>query len=86
MRRAADQGLRQFNQGRSKRGTGSFSFKKNWGFEPTALSYDFHLVRADSIPQNNPNNPKYRLMIEAWRRMPRWAVNRLGPLTSVGLG
>ncbi|MCP5264926.1 MAG: FemAB family PEP-CTERM system-associated protein [Burkholderiaceae bacterium] len=86
MRRAADQGLRQFNYGRSKRGTGSFSFKKNWGFEPTALSYDFHLVRADSIPQNNPNNPKYRLMIEAWRRMPRWAVNRLGPLIVRGLG
>ena len=86
MRRAADAGLRRFNYGRSKRGTGSFDFKRNWGFEPTPLSYHYHLVGRDSIPENNPLNPKYRLMIETWRRMPRWFVEWLGPHLVRALG
>ena len=36
MRRACERGMRVFDYGRSKRGTGSFDFKKNWGFEPPA--------------------------------------------------
>ncbi len=86
MRRAAERGYRNFNYGRSKRGTGSFDFKKNWGFEPTPLRYDYLLLRGDAIPQNNPLNPKYRLLIGAWRKMPRWVVNRAGPLIVRGLG
>src|SRR3569833_506396 len=33
MRRACERGRKVFDFGRSKRGTGSFDFKKNWGFE-----------------------------------------------------
>jgi len=25
------------------------------------------LYKRDAVPQNNPSNSKYRLMIEAWR-------------------
>ena len=38
MRRACARGLRVFDYGRSKQGTGSFAFKKNWGFEPHAAA------------------------------------------------
>ncbi len=38
MRRACERGVRVFDYGRSKRGTGSFDFKKNWGFEPEPLA------------------------------------------------
>ena len=86
MRRGADRGARVFNYGRSKRGTGSFSFQKNWGFQPTPLSYEFRLGAGKEVPQNNPNNPRYRLLISTWRRMPRWAVNAAGPLLVRGLG
>jgi len=41
MRRACERGVRVFDYGRSKRGTGSFDFKKNWGFEPSPLAYEY---------------------------------------------
>jgi len=79
MRRACQRGLKVFDYGRSKQGTGSFSFKKNWGFEPTPLHYEYRLYKRDSIPQNNPNNAKYKLLISTWRRMPIGLANWLGP-------
>ena len=86
MRFAADRGCRWFNYGRSKKGTGQFDFKSHWGFEPTQLAYTYELVRADQMPQNNPTNPKYRMLIATWRRLPRWLVNAAGPYLVRGLG
>ena len=80
MRRACERGVRVFDYGRSKRGTGSFDFKKNWGFEPVALAYEYQLVGSDTVPQNNPLNPKYRAFIALWRRLPRKVANAVGPL------
>ena len=54
MRRACARGLKVFDYGRSKKGTGPYAFKKNWGFEPTQLHYAYRLYKSDSIPQNNP--------------------------------
>ncbi|OOG21966.1 peptidoglycan bridge formation protein FemAB [Thioalkalivibrio denitrificans] len=86
MRRACERGYRVFDYGRSKVGTGSYSFKKNWGFEPEPLHYEYHLVRAKSVPDINPLNPKYRLFIAAWKRLPLPVANLLGPMISRGLG
>ncbi len=86
MRRACARGLRVFDYGRSKRGTGSFEFKKNWGFEPEPLHYEYWLASGDRIPQNNPSNPKYKALIALWRRLPRPVANFLGPYLSRHLG
>ena len=86
MRRAAEDGRRLFDYGRSKRDTGSYSFKKNWGFEPEPLYYEYHLVRAKQIPDINPLNPKYRLFIAGWKRLPLPVANWLGPWISRALG
>jgi FemAB-related protein (PEP-CTERM system-associated) len=86
MRRACERGCQVFDYGRSKRGTGSFDFKKNWGFEPRTLNYEYRLWRGRDIPQNNPSNPKYRLFIAMWRRLPRGVANRLGPHIVRNLG
>ena len=86
MRRSCGRGLKVFDYGRSKQGTGSFSFKKNWGFEPTPLHYEYRLYKRDSVPQNNPANAKYRLLIETWRRMPIGLANWLGPFVVRNLG
>lgn len=86
MRRACARGLKVFDYGRSKQGTGSYSFKKNWGFEPTPLHYEYQLYKRDAIPQNNPSNAKYRLMIETWRRLPIGLANWLGPFVVRNLG
>jgi len=86
MRRATKRGCKVFDYGRSKRGTGSFDFKKNWGFEAEPLHYEYRLYRRDSVPQNNPNNAKYRLFIEGWRRMPVRLATWLGPYIVRNLG
>jgi len=86
MRRATERGCRVFDYGRSKRGTGSFDFKKNWGFEPEPLAYEYALLRGDRIPENNPLNPKYRAFITLWRRLPIPVANRLGPYIVRSLG
>jgi FemAB-related protein (PEP-CTERM system-associated) len=86
MRRACERGLLVFDYGRSKRGTGSFDFKKNWGFEPSPLHYEYRLIRSKRVPEVNPLNPKYRLLIKLWQRMPLSLANRVGPLIARSLG
>jgi FemAB-related protein (PEP-CTERM system-associated) len=86
MKRAAARGIRLFDYGRSKVGTGPYSFKKNWGFEPQPLHYEYYLVKAKEMPNVSPTNPKYSLMINVWRRMPLGLSRLLGPLIARNLG
>ena len=86
MRLACERGLKTFDYGRSKQGTGSYSFKKNWGFEPAPLHYEYRLYKRDQVPQNNPSNPKYKLLINTWRRMPLALANWMGPFVVKYLG
>ena len=86
LRRACARHLKIFDYGRSKKGTGSYAFKKNWGFEPQQLNYNYRLYRSDAIPQNNPSNAKYKLLIATWRRMPIGLANWLGPFIVRNLG
>jgi FemAB-related protein (PEP-CTERM system-associated) len=86
MRRAAQRGCQTFDFGRSKAHTGAFAFKKNWGFEPQWLEYEYWLRPGTRIPSKNPSNPKYSLLIEAWKRLPLPVANALGPLLIRGLG
>lgn len=79
MKRACEKGCRVFDYGRSKRGTGSYDFKKNWGFEPTQLNYEYLLHKAKKVPEQNPLNPKYQLFIKAWRKLPLKLANAIGP-------
>ena len=84
--RAADRGLRVFDFGRRKRGTGSFDYKTYWGFAPEPLSYQYRLMTRNDLPEINPLNPKYRLMVGAWRRLPLTVANLLGPLVARQIG
>jgi FemAB-related protein (PEP-CTERM system-associated) len=86
MRRAAGRGYRLFDFGRSKLGTGAFAFKHNWGFEPEKLHYRYRLAPGATIPDHNPLNPKYRLFIAAWKKLPLPLANLLGPPIVRGLG
>jgi FemAB-related protein (PEP-CTERM system-associated) len=86
MRRAAARGCALFDFGRSKQGTGAFSFKKNWGFTPEPLQYRFLLAPGEVFPEVNPLNPKYRLMIAAWKKLPLPLANLIGPVLVRGVG
>jgi FemAB-related protein (PEP-CTERM system-associated) len=86
MQRAADRGARLFDFGRSKQDTGSYHFKKHWGFQPEPLPYAYHLVRATEIPNVSPTNRKYSLFIKGWQRLPLPVANALGPWLARDLG
>ncbi len=86
MQAAAAKGCRSFDFGRSKLGTGAFDFKKNWGFSPTHLGYEYKLITATAFPDNNPLNPKYQLFIKMWKRLPLPVANFLGPFIVRSLG
>ena len=86
MRRAVDRHLTSFDFGRSKIDTGAYAFKRNWGFEPTPLTYSWHVRTGHTIPEHNPLNPKYRLMIAAWKHLPVKLANLIGPHLIRGLG
>jgi FemAB-related protein (PEP-CTERM system-associated) len=86
MRRACERGYRKFDFGRSKIGTGAYAFKRNWGFEPTPLTYQFRLTAKGDMPDLNPLNPKFAFFIAAWKRLPLPLANRLGPLIVKGIG
>jgi FemAB-related protein (PEP-CTERM system-associated) len=79
MRRACERGCTLFDFGRSKQATGAFDFKKNWGFSPQALAYEYQLHRARSLADHQPLNPRYRLFIQLWQRLPLAVANMLGP-------
>jgi FemAB-related protein (PEP-CTERM system-associated) len=86
MRRACERGYRHFDFGRSKIGTGSFAFKRNWGFQPTPLIYQFRLSPGIPIPDLNPLNPKFGMFIAVWKRLPLAVAIRLGPSIVRGIG
>ncbi len=86
MRHARARGCAAFDFGRSKPGTGAFAFKRNWGFTPVPLAYATRTADGAEPRRVNPLNPKYRMQVEAWRRLPLAVANRLGPLIARGLG
>jgi FemAB-related protein (PEP-CTERM system-associated) len=86
MCRAARRGVRVFDYGRSKRDTGSYHFKRHWGFEETPLEYQYYLVKSREIPNLSPTNPSYRMLIATWRRLPLPIANALGPIVARHLG
>ena len=86
MRRSAEEGIRVFDFGRSKQGTGSFSFKKNWGFEAQQLHYELKLIKAREMPDVSPMNAKYRTFIKMWKMLPLPIANTIGPWLARSLG
>ncbi len=86
MRRSGERGIRIFDYGRSKKGTGPYNFKKNWGFTPEPLAYEYFLVNAADVPDVNPLNPKYRLFVNGWKKLPLPVANFVGPFLARNLG
>jgi len=86
MGRARERGATIFDFGRSKRGTGSFDNKRHWGFEPEPLAYEYKLITRTEPPNLNPMNPKYKLMVDVWQRLPLGLSRLVGPLFGPHLG
>lgn len=68
-----------FDFGRSTQGAGTYRFKKQWGAQAYP-HYWYTLVPAGTqAPELNPDNPKFRLMIAVWKRLPVWLTKIIGP-------
>jgi serine/alanine adding enzyme len=76
---AIEQGYGFFDFGRSTVDAGTFRFKKQWGAHALRHHWHYGLPAGQSLPQLNPDNPKYRLMIAAWRRLPVAFTRLIGP-------
>jgi FemAB-related protein (PEP-CTERM system-associated) len=79
MKDAISRGLRRFDFGRSKRGTGAYEFKTSWNMQVDPLNYQILLVKRKDVPNFSPANPKFALASGLWRRMPLMATTWLGP-------
>ena len=79
MRYGAENGYTLFDFGRSRIGTGSYNFKRHWGFEPKPLPYQYYLPSQGHLPNANPSNPKFKFLISAWKKLPLPIAKTLGP-------
>jgi FemAB-related protein (PEP-CTERM system-associated) len=76
---AIAEGVKVFDFGRSTPGEGTFKFKEQWGAEPVPLHWEYWVAKGGDVPDQSPKNPKFHLAIEAWKRLPLWAANAVGP-------
>ena len=77
---AIDKGYQFFDFGRSTIDAGTFRFKKQWGAAPVKHYWYYLKLDDQAIPELNPNNPKYKLLIAIWKRLPVAISNLIGPL------
>lgn len=82
MKWAAERGVRTFDFGRSKKGTGAYAFKMGWDMTVEPLDYQVYLVRRKTPPNFSPTNPKFEFATRIWKRIPLWATLVLGPRIS----
>ena len=75
-------GIRHFDFGRSKKGTGAFDFKSGWGMTQTQLEYQILLVRRKSAPNFSPTNSKFAKAASIWSRLPLGLTKAIGPVIS----
>lgn len=79
LQKAIDKGYQVFDFGRSTVDAGTYRFKKQWGARPQQLYWHYSIRKNGSMPNITPNNPKYKLAINIWRRLPLPVANFLGP-------
>ena len=85
MRHARQRGMKRFDFGRSKTGSGPYKFKKNWGFEPQALTYARWTATGSEARNVDPTSESYSRKIELWKKLPLPLANTIGPFIARGL-
>lgn len=78
-------GYKQFDFGRSTVDSGTYHFKRRWGAQPVQLYWNYWLDEGVEPPDIKPDNPKFRLLISTWKKLPLSLSNLLGPLVAKDL-
>lgn len=76
---AVESKCRYFDFGRSSKNAGTFRFKQQWGAKPKQCYWHYWLKGDAELPSLNPNNPKFKLVIAVWKRIPVWLTKYIGP-------
>jgi serine/alanine adding enzyme len=77
---AAHRGYKLFNYGRSTIASGPYNYKMQWaGAESVPLHWTYWLRNGNHLPGLNPDNPKYRLAIRVWQKLPLKLTTTIGP-------
>jgi FemAB-related protein (PEP-CTERM system-associated) len=76
---AAARGCSTFDFGRSTPHEGTYKFKEQWRAQPVPLYWEYGLLDGGELPNTSPTNPKFRLAIATWKRLPLAVANRIGP-------
>ncbi len=79
LRLSIEKSYKIFDFGRSSKEASTYRFKKQWGAQPFDLYWHYWLPDQQQLPQINPNNPKFKVMVEAWKRLPLPISNFIGP-------
>ena len=79
IKNACETGAKFFHLGRSTKDSGAEVFKKKWNADAMQLYWHYVLRTRTEIPSLNPSNPKYRLAIRTWQRLPVSLTKVLGP-------
>ena len=76
---AIEKGYGYFDFGRSSIDSGTYRFKRQWGAKPLQTYWHYWLNEGESLPQLNPDNPKYKLLVNIWKKLPLIVTTLLGP-------
>jgi lipid II:glycine glycyltransferase (peptidoglycan interpeptide bridge formation enzyme) len=76
---ASKKGYQWFDFGRSTPGEGTYRFKEQWGAQPVQMYWHYWLKDGQALPELNPRNPKYRMAIHLWQKLPVGLTKLIGP-------
>lgn len=76
---AIQTGCRTFDFGRSTPGEGTYEFKRQWGAVPSVVSWEYALLTRSALPDQSPANPRFKHIIELWKRLPVPLTTAVGP-------
>jgi FemAB-related protein (PEP-CTERM system-associated) len=78
LQRAIERGQQVFDFGRSTTNGNTYRFKKQWGAEPHAATWQYRMNRGE-VGEMRPDHPGYQRAIGIWRRLPLTVTQFLGP-------
>lgn len=76
---ACEQRCVRFDFGRCTQDSATHRFKKQWGAKPAQLRWHYWMRDGGEPPRLNPDNPKFRLAVSVWKRLPVWLTRLIGP-------
>jgi len=76
---AIAEGYGYFDFGRSTQDASTYRFKKQWGALPVPHYWYYQTPTGNLLAGNNPDNPKFKLLIAIWQKLPVWLTKIIGP-------